>query len=77
MAPALPPEAQDWSDHADTRELPAGLPDRHLVCTALPVVVELGTIIVVLINLDRPAFLALFCAALFCYAGPSYTRRSQ
>jgi ATP-binding cassette subfamily B protein len=41
----------------------------HLVFSALPVVVELGTIILVLINMDRPAFLALFCAALLCYAG--------
>jgi ABC-type transport system involved in Fe-S cluster assembly fused permease/ATPase subunit len=40
----------------------------HLVFTCLPVVAELGTIILVLIRLDRPVFLALFCGALVCYA---------
>jgi len=41
---------------------------RHLVFTFLPVTAELGTIIVVLVRLAHPAFLALFCGALVCYA---------
>jgi ABC-type transport system involved in Fe-S cluster assembly fused permease/ATPase subunit len=40
----------------------------HLVFTFLPVTAELGTIIVVLMRLAHPAFLALFCGALVCYA---------
>jgi ABC-type transport system involved in Fe-S cluster assembly fused permease/ATPase subunit len=40
----------------------------HLVFTVLPVIAELGTIIVVLTDLGHPVLLALFCAALGCYA---------
>ena len=40
----------------------------HIVFTMLPVVAELTTILVVLKRLDQPTFLALFCAALCCYA---------
>jgi ATP-binding cassette subfamily B protein len=40
----------------------------QLVFTLLPVTAELGTIIVVLVHLAPPAFLALFCGALVCYA---------
>jgi len=40
----------------------------HLVFTFLPVAAELGTVIVVLLRLGHPAFLALFCGALVCYA---------
>jgi ABC-type transport system involved in Fe-S cluster assembly fused permease/ATPase subunit len=40
----------------------------HLVFTFLPVIAELGTIIVVLVRLAHPAFLALFCGALVCYS---------
>jgi ATP-binding cassette subfamily B protein len=40
----------------------------HLVFTFLPVTAELATIIVVLVRLAHPAFLALFCGALLCYA---------
>jgi ATP-binding cassette subfamily B protein len=40
----------------------------HLVFTFLPVTAELGTIVVVLVRLAQPAFLALFCGALWCYA---------
>jgi ABC-type transport system involved in Fe-S cluster assembly fused permease/ATPase subunit len=40
----------------------------HLVFTFLPVTAELGTIIVVLIRLAHPVFLALFCGALVCYS---------
>jgi ABC-type transport system involved in Fe-S cluster assembly fused permease/ATPase subunit len=39
-----------------------------LVFTLLPVAAELGTIVLVLSRLDHPAFLALFCAAIACYA---------
>ncbi len=40
----------------------------HLVFTFLPVAAELGTIILVLMHLAQPVFLALFCGALFSYA---------
>jgi ABC-type multidrug transport system fused ATPase/permease subunit len=40
----------------------------HLVFTFLPVVAELGTIIIVLGRFARPEFLGLFCTALVCYA---------
>lgn len=39
----------------------------HLVFTVLPVIAELGTIVIVLSRLGDPAFLGLFCAALVCY----------
>jgi len=40
----------------------------HLVFTFLPVIAELGTIIVVLLSLKQPVFFALFTGALICYA---------
>lgn len=40
----------------------------HLVFTFLPVIAELGTIVVVLTRLVHPVFLGLFCGALVCYA---------
>ena len=40
----------------------------HLVFTFLPVATELGTIVLVLIRLAPPIFLALFSGALICYA---------
>lgn len=40
----------------------------HFVFTFLPVTVELGTIVVVLLRLAPPIFLVLFCGALLCYA---------
>jgi ABC-type transport system involved in Fe-S cluster assembly fused permease/ATPase subunit len=52
----------------------------HLVFTFLPVVAELGTMILVLGRLARPSFLIFFCSALVCYAGAfaySATRISQ
>ncbi len=39
----------------------------HLVFTYVPVAVELGTILVVLVDVVTPPFLFLFCAALLCY----------
>jgi ATP-binding cassette subfamily B protein len=39
----------------------------HLIFTVLPVVAELGTVVVVLIGFNYPEFLALFCAAIVCY----------
>jgi ATP-binding cassette subfamily B protein len=39
----------------------------HIVFTFLPVIAELGTIVVVLANLRHPTFLALFCGALLAY----------
>ena len=39
-----------------------------LVFTILPVITELGTIVVVLSRLDQPAFLGLFSAAIVAYA---------
>jgi ATP-binding cassette subfamily B protein len=39
-----------------------------LVFTLLPVAAELGTMVIVLSRLDRPAFLVLFCVAVVCYA---------
>jgi ABC-type transport system involved in Fe-S cluster assembly fused permease/ATPase subunit len=49
----------------------------HLVFTFLPVTAELGTIIVVLVRLAHPTFLALFCSALVCYAAVfAYAARS-
>jgi ATP-binding cassette subfamily B protein len=40
----------------------------HLIFTVLPVVAELGTVVVVLLSFHHPEFLALFCAAFACYA---------
>jgi ATP-binding cassette subfamily B protein len=40
----------------------------NLIFTVLPVLAELGTVIVVLLSFHRPEFLALFCAAIICYA---------
>ena len=40
----------------------------HLVFTVLPVIAELGTIVLVLASLAHVVFLALFCGALACYA---------
>ena len=40
----------------------------HLIFTFLPVVAELGTIVLVLMRLAHPALLGLFCGALLCYA---------
>ncbi len=40
----------------------------HLVFTFLPVIAELGTIVIVLTRLSHPMFLILFCGALACYA---------
>lgn len=40
----------------------------HLVSTVLPIVGELGTVILVLARLDQPMFLWLFCASIVCYA---------
>jgi ATP-binding cassette subfamily B protein len=40
---------------------------RHLVFTCLPVVVELGTVLVVLVRLVTWPFLLLFCGAVVCY----------
>jgi len=40
----------------------------HLVFTLLPVTAQLGTVVLVLAGLARPAFLGLFCAAVACYA---------
>ncbi len=40
----------------------------HIVFTFLPVITEIGTIVVVLANLQHPWFLALFCGALLAYA---------
>src|SRR5688572_7431293 len=39
----------------------------HLVFTLLPVVAELGTIVVVLVSVKQPVFLGLFLAAIVCY----------
>lgn len=39
----------------------------HLVFTYVPVAVELGTILVVLVDVVTPPFLFLFCGALLCY----------
>jgi ATP-binding cassette subfamily B protein len=39
----------------------------HLIFTVLPVIAELGTVIVVLLSFNHPEFLALFCAAIVCY----------
>lgn len=39
----------------------------HLVFTILPIIAELGTIVLVLSRLAHPVFLALFCCALVCY----------
>jgi ABC-type transport system involved in Fe-S cluster assembly fused permease/ATPase subunit len=41
----------------------------HVVFTFLPVLAELGTIVVILSRLGQPAFLILFCGALVCYGG--------
>lgn len=40
----------------------------HVVFTFLPVITELGTIVVVLMGLRHPTFLALFCGALCAYS---------
>jgi ABC-type bacteriocin/lantibiotic exporter with double-glycine peptidase domain len=40
---------------------------QHTIYTLLPVVVELSTVAIILINLDQAEFLALFAAALACY----------
>jgi len=40
----------------------------HLVFTVLPVTAQLATIIVILLRFHQPVFLAIFCAALLCYA---------
>jgi ATP-binding cassette subfamily B protein len=40
----------------------------NLVFTVLPVTVQLGTIVVVLLHFHQPVFLGLFCVALVCYA---------
>jgi len=40
----------------------------HLIFTALPVLAEFGTVVVVLLSFHHPEFLALFCAAIICYA---------
>jgi ATP-binding cassette subfamily B protein len=39
----------------------------HLIFTVLPVLAELGTVVVVLLGFNYPEFLALFCAAIVCY----------
>ena len=41
----------------------------HLVFTVLPVLAELGTVVIVLLRLAPPLFLFLFCGALLFYAG--------
>jgi ATP-binding cassette subfamily B protein len=40
----------------------------HLVFTFLPVVAELGTIVIVLVQLDQPIFFAFYLGASLCYA---------
>lgn len=40
----------------------------HLVFTVLPVTAQLGTIIFILVRFHQHVFLAIFCAALACYA---------
>ncbi len=45
---------------------------QHTIYTVLPVVVELGTVAVILIHLNQAAFLGLFAGALACY-GVAFT----
>ena len=40
----------------------------HVVFTLLPIIAQLGTIVLVLARLNQPVFLALFCGALVVYA---------
>jgi ATP-binding cassette subfamily B protein len=40
----------------------------HLVFTFLPVVAELGTIVIVLVRLDQPMFFVFYAGASLCYA---------
>ena len=40
----------------------------HLVFTVLPVTAQLATIVLILLRFHQPVFLAIFCAALLCYA---------
>jgi ABC-type transport system involved in Fe-S cluster assembly fused permease/ATPase subunit len=40
----------------------------QLVFTVLPVSAQLGTIVYILVHYRQPVFLAIFCAALVCYA---------
>lgn len=47
----------------------------HLVFTMLPVLFELGTVVLVLARLSQPAFFGLFCGALICYAAAFANRQ--